>query len=595
MQAALEALKRYFGYDSFRSPQDAVITSILGGRDCFVLMPTGAGKSVCYQIPGLVRPGTAIVVSPLISLMKDQVDGLRQNGVKASCYNSSMKEAEAREVLRQLHAGELDMLYVSPERLMSPAFQNRIGQIPLALFAIDEAHCVSQWGHDFRPEYVQLGALRTKFPDVPFVALTATADRQTRNDILHRLQLVDPEVFISGFARPNIRYLIVDKSRPMTQVEQYVHGRNGESGIVYCLSRKRVEGVAEHLQKQGIAAAAYHAGLGANERSRVQDAFQNDDIQVVVATVAFGMGIDKSNVRYVVHYDIPKNIEAYYQETGRAGRDGLPSEALMLYGPGDIMTVRKLIEQSENKEQKEIELRKLNSIVEFAEALTCRRRVLLGYFGESLSSDCGNCDVCLNPPEQFDATEDVKAALMAVYETKQKFGLMHVIDVLRGADTIRVRQLGHALLDSYGKGRGRSLDQWAGLFRQMIHRGLLTQDAENFGTLKLTPLTKPILREGERVALARPRVKIEKKARKPGEVLSETDEALFQQLRLLRRAIAEEEEVPPYVVFSDQTLREMATRRPKSRVDLLNVPGVGQRKLVRYGTRFLDAIAAGHS
>ncbi len=593
MEAALPVLRKYFGYGSFRPPQDEIIDAVMAGRDCFVLMPTGAGKSICYQIPGIMRPGVGIVVSPLISLMKDQVDGLRENGVSAAYYNSTLGDQEAFEVLEKLDRGELDLLFVAPERLKSQGFQDRLHRAQVALFAIDEAHCVSQWGHDFRPDYVELGKLRPEFPNVPWIALTATADQQTRDDVLHRLNLSEPQVFISGFDRPNIRYTVVDKARPLTQVEKFILERPQESGIVYCLSRKRVEQVAAHLQRNRISAAAYHAGMPAEERTRVQEAFQKDEVQVVVATVAFGMGIDKPDVRFVIHYDIPKNIEGYYQETGRAGRDGLPSEALMLYGPGDIMTVRKLIGMSENAAQKEIELRKLNSITDFAEAQTCRRRLLLGYFGDEATEDCGNCDICLNPPESYNATADVKAALMAVYETKQRFGLRHIIDVLRGSEAERIGQFGHNQLKSYGVGKPLSVDQWGSIFRQLIHLGYLRQETENYNILKLTPLTRGILREGEEITLAKPRMKVEKKERKRrgrAGTPEEYDEELFQRLRTLRREIATEEDIPPYMVFGDQTLIHMAAHKPKSEEELLQIPGVGERKLEKYGSRFLRTI-----
>lgn len=594
MQSPEEVLQKYFGYASFRPPQGDIIASVLANKDCFVLMPTGAGKSVCFQVPAILKKGTAIVVSPLISLMKDQVDALRQNGVYAECFNSALSDAQARSVLTQLDAGTLDLLYVSPERMMSTEFQARLQRLQIALIAIDEAHCVSQWGHDFRPEYVQLGSLRPRFPTVPFVALTATADSQTREDILLRLNLNDPAIYISGFDRPNIRYTVVEKNRPMIQAETYIKGRPGDSGIVYCLSRKRVEQVAEHLQRNNITAAAYHAGLATAERNRVQEAFQNDEVQVVVATVAFGMGIDKPDVRFVIHYDIPKNVEGYYQETGRAGRDGLPSEALLLYGAGDIVTVRKLIQMGENAAQKQIELKKLSSIVDFAEALTCRRRVLLTYFGESPRSDCGNCDVCLDSPEQFDATEEAKLALMTVYELKQKFGLQYVIDVMRGSHNARITQFQHDQLSAFGKGKNRSIDEWMSILRQLMHLGMLTQDAENYNALKLTPLTRPILREGATLRLAKPRMKVEKTRNRRGRALADVpadyDEALFQRLRDLRRQISIEEQVPPYVVFSDQTLIHMASKKPASRQDLLTIPGVGERKLQTYGRRFLEEI-----
>ncbi|MDR3692843.1 MAG: DNA helicase RecQ [Fimbriimonas sp.] len=596
MNEAQQVLRKVFGYESFRAPQQEIIEAVLSNRDCFVLMPTGAGKSICYQIPALIRPGIAIIVSPLISLMKDQVDALRLNGVAAECYNSSLSQTEARRVLKGLDEGNVDLLYVAPERLMMTEFQDRLRHLPIALFAIDEAHCVSQWGHDFRPEYVQLGRLRPLFKEVPFIALTATADKQTREDVLLRLNLQDPAVFVSGFDRPNIRYTVVEKAQPLSQLEVFLRERPDEPGIVYCLSRKRVDAVADHLRRRGISAQAYHAGYGADERTRVQDAFQRDDVQVVVATVAFGMGIDKPNVRFVVHYDLPKNMEGYYQETGRAGRDGLPAEALLLFGAGDIMTARRLIEASDNPTQKAIELKKLTAMVEYAEAQTCRRRIILRYFGEHTTKPCMNCDICLVAPDSYDATDDVKKALMAVYELKQRFGLGYVVDMLRGSKSARIMESYHDSLSSYGSGKHLSGDEWASIIRQLIQRGLLIQDAENYGILKLTPETKPVLRDGVQVFLAKPRVKVEtpktkkgKKSKAKGD-LSDRDDALFQELRALRRQIADREKVPAYVVFSDETLRQMAILKPRTRAELLKVSGVGEKKADRYGSEFLLGI-----
>ncbi|OEU53439.1 MAG: ATP-dependent DNA helicase RecQ [Desulfuromonadales bacterium C00003096] len=593
-QDPLETLHSVFGYRSFRPFQQPIVEGLIAGKSAFVLMPTGGGKSICYQLPALHRDGTAIVVSPLISLMKDQVDALRVNGVRAAFYNSSLRSAEARQVLAQLHAGQLDLLYVAPERLMSEGFLERLRQLPVALFAIDEAHCVSQWGHDFRPEYVQLGNLRKLFPEVPLIALTATADAQTREEILQRLGLADAACFVAGFDRPNIRYTVVEKSKPARQLTDFLSRQQNQAGIVYALSRKRVEEVAKKLQQAGLSAAAYHAGLGDEERRRVQDAFLQDDLQVVVATVAFGMGIDKSNVRFVVHYDLPKNIESYYQETGRAGRDGLPAEALLLFGYGDIAISRGLIEQGRHQKQKRIDLHKLNAMVAFAEAQLCRRRVLLGYFGEQLAADCGNCDICLDPPELYDATEDARKALSCVFRVGQRFGAGHVIDVLRGAQNQRIKQLGHDRLSTYGIGSDQGQEVWGSLLRQLIHLGYLEQDVGNYSILKLTAAARPLLRGEEVVRLARPRVRVAaaKKPARKGAAEFHPDPELFEALRALRKRLAERDQVPPFVVFSDATLAEMASVRPTDEAALLEINGVGGRKLERYGADFLDAIRA---
>jgi len=587
-----QILLEVFGYSEFRPHQEEIIETLLSGRDAFVLMPTGGGKSLCYQIPGLLRPGVGIVVSPLISLMKDQVDALIANGVRAAFYNSSLAAAESRQVLSRLLANQLDLLYVAPERLLSSAFLDRLRGLRIALFAIDEAHCVSQWGHDFRPEYVQLGQLRDIFPDVPMIGLTATADPQTRQDLLQRLGLQQARCFMTGFDRPNIRYTVVEKQKPYEQLQAFLADRRQQPGIVYALSRKRVEEIADRLVAAGVRARAYHAGLGDRERKQVQDMFLRDNIQIVVATVAFGMGIDKPNVRFVVHYDLPKNIESYYQETGRSGRDGLPAEALMLFGYGDIAISRGLIEKGGNQDQKRIELHKLQAMVGFGEAQTCRRRVLLGYFGERLEEDCGNCDVCLNPPETYDATVDAQKALSCVFRVGQRFGVGHVVDVLRGAQTQRVRELKHDQLSTYGIGSDKVAEAWNSLIRQLIHHGYLMQDVAAYSVLKLTEAARPLLRGEEKLVLAKPRIRVKplQKKGKPQINDFDYDDELFDALRLRRKRLADEAGVPPYVIFGDATLAEMAAEMPTDLEGMLAINGVGRHKLQRFGNEFIDEI-----
>ena len=589
---ALTVLQNTFGYDKFRPLQETIVNSLINGEDNFVLMPTGGGKSLCYQIPGIVRDGVAIVISPLISLMQDQVRALQANGVAAAFYNSSLTSNEARRILAMLHNDELDLLYIAPERLMSETFLARLNEIKIALFAIDEAHCVSQWGHDFRPEYLQLDKLRKLFTNIPFIALTATADKQTRKDILNSLHLQNANIHIASFNRPNIRYTVLEKAKPYEQLTQFLNTKPNVAGIIYCLSRNRVDELANKLKNDGYSVLSYHAGLPTKQRQETQDAFQRDDINIIVATVAFGMGIDKPNVRYVVHYDLPKNIEGYYQETGRAGRDGLPSEALLLYGLGDIAIAKGLIETSNNEEQKRIERHKLNCMTGFAEAQTCRRRVLLNYFNEQLTVDCQNCDICLNPPETYDGTEDAQKALSCVYRVGQRYGVSYVIDILRGKDDDRIKQLRHDKLSTFGIGKNLSKEEWHSVFRQLIHSGYLEQDISHYSVLRLTDEARTILRKEKQLVLTKPRPKtsIKKTPKKPVITNNQYDAALFEKLRLLRKQIANQANVAPFIVFSDATLIEMATSLPTTLNQLFSINGVGQKKLDSYGELFLRVI-----
>ncbi|WNJ96585.1 ATP-dependent DNA helicase RecQ [Vibrio ruber] len=584
-------LHTVFGYQTFRVGQKDVIDAVLAGQDSLVIMPTGGGKSLCYQIPAIMQDGVTLVISPLISLMKDQVDQLVANGVAAACINSSMSREALTETYQRMNAGTLKLVYVSPERVLMADFIERLHQMQVAMIAVDEAHCISQWGHDFRPEYAALGQLKQAFAHVPVIALTATADESTRQDIQNRLHLNEPHIYLGSFDRPNIRYALLEKHKPVSQVIRFLGTQQGQCGIIYCGSRKKVEMLTEKLCQNHFRAAGYHAGMDVDERNYVQEAFQRDDVQIVVATVAFGMGINKSNVRFVMHFDIPRNIESYYQETGRAGRDGLPAEAVMLYDPADMGWLRRILDEKVDGPQKQVESHKLNAMSAFAEAQTCRRQVLLNYFGEYRQQPCGNCDICLDPPKMFDATKEAQKALSCVYRVNQNFGIGYVVEVLRGMQNIRIRENGHDQLTTYGIGRERSHDYWVSIFRQLIHKGLLQQNITRNSTLQLTEEARPLLRGEISLELAVPRLDTAVKASKAEKLTSKTyDRQLFAKLRKLRKSIADEEEIPPYVVFSDATLIDMADILPTSYGEMLAVSGVGQRKLEKYADPFLDLI-----
>lgn len=587
---AQQILLDVFGYTSFREGQEQIINQLYDGNDALVVMPTGGGKSLCFQIPALMRPGICFVISPLISLMKDQVDTLRACGVAAAYLNSSLSYAEQNQILNDMHQGKLKLVYIAPERLLRADFTERLSHLPVNLFAIDEAHCISQWGHDFRPEYALLGQLKERFPSIPLVALTATADHATQQDILARLKLDNPFVAIHSFDRPNIEYLLIEKYRPLIQLFNYMAEHKHESGIIYCTSRRRTEELSQKLIAKGLSARCYHAGLPLEERQKVQDLFIKDEIEIVVATVAFGMGIDKPNVRFVVHYEIPKNIESYYQETGRAGRDGLPAQAMLFYDPADSARVRGLLEKNENEEQLRIELHKLNTMVAFAEAQTCRRQVLLNYFGEYSNKACGNCDVCLDPPKSYDATQDAQKILSCVYRTGQHYGMGYVVEVLRGAQTARVKSLGHDKLSTFGIGQDLPVEHWLGILRQLIHRGLLMQNLTRGSALQLTQAARPVLKGEVALQLAVPRLKMVKTKKKRGASMHGAGNKLFARLRQLRKQIADREDLPPYIIFSDVSLSEMSELMPLTGSEFLNITGVGHIKLDKYGKEFLAVI-----
>ncbi|HSH97959.1 MAG: DNA helicase RecQ [Methylophilaceae bacterium] len=600
---ALATLHKVFGYSEFRGKQQAVVEHVCSGGDALVLMPTGGGKSLCYQLPALIRDGLAIVVSPLIALMQNQVEALQQLGIEAAYLNSSLNAEETQRITSQVLAGQTKILYVAPERLMVNSFLSLLQQVDthvgLALFAIDEAHCVSQWGHDFRPEYRQLTILHERFPHVPRIALTATADAPTRAEIVEQLSLENAEQFVSSFDRPNIRYRITQKNNARQQLLHFLETEHGDdAGIVYCLSRKKVEDTAAWLKDQGWKALPYHAGLDSQIREANQRKFLQDEGVIMVATVAFGMGIDKPNVRFVAHLDLPKSMEGYYQETGRAGRDGLAANAWMTYGLGDVVSMRQMLDSGDApEERKRVERQKLDALLGFCESTSCRHQTLLRYFGEEHPGDCGQCDNCLTPVDTWDATESAQMALSCVYRTGQRFGVVHLIDVLLGKSTPKIEQFGHLQLSTFGIGKAYSQAQWSSIFRQLVAAGFLESDITTYGGLKLTESAKPVLRSEQEVWLRRD-VEVTQRKTSKAERASRSKEAyaganedpLWQALKDKRMELAKEQGVPPYLIFHDTTLLEILNQKPQTLDDLAKISGVGQAKLLRYGDAFLEVL-----
>ncbi len=598
LEPALRILKDVFGYDSFRGRQGAIIERVASGGDALVLMPTGGGKSLCFQVPALLRPGLAVVVSPLIALMEDQVATLDELGVAAVALNSTLSAAEQRQIADRIRRNEIKLLYVAPERLVQPRMLEFLQDLDIALFAIDEAHCVSQWGHDFRPEYLQLGQLAELFPHVPRIALTATADMRTREEIVTRLHLQNAERFLSSFDRPNIFYRIVPKEQPRKQLLAFLKERKGDAGIVYCLSRKKVEEVAAFLSAEGFPALPYHAGLPYETRGANQKRFLNEEGLIMVATIAFGMGIDKSNVRFVAHLDLPKSLEAYYQETGRAGRDGLPANAWMAYGLQDVITLKQMLQSSEGDERhKRLEQHKLDAMLALCEQIGCRRQALLRYFDEELPAPCGHCDNCVDNVQTWDATEPARQALSAIFRSGQRYGVGHLVDVLLGKENEKVRSSGHQHLSVFGMGKALSEGEWRSLFRQLVARGLADVDLEGYGGLRLTESCRPLLRGEVSLELRRDlKPQLAAKSSSSGgssasQLVRADEREQWEALRALRRKLAEEHAVPPYVIFPDSTLLEMLRSQPGSMAEMAEVSGVGARKLERYGKAFLEVLS----
>ncbi|MQT28042.1 DNA helicase RecQ [Pseudomonas helleri] len=596
LEQAQRVLKDIFGYDSFRGRQGDIIERVANGGDALVLMPTGGGKSLCFQVPALLRDGLAVVVSPLIALMDDQVATLEELGVAAAALNSTLSAEQQRDLANRIKRGEVKMLYLAPERLVQPRMMAFLQSLDIALFAIDEAHCVSQWGHDFRPEYLQLGQLAEVFPTVPRIALTATADKRTREEIVTRLHLQNAERFLSSFDRPNIFYRIVPKEQPRKQLLAFLSERRSDAGIVYCLSRKKVDEVAQFLCAQGFPALPYHAGLPSETRAANQKRFLNEEGLIMVATIAFGMGIDKSNVRFVAHLDLPKSLEAYYQETGRAGRDGLPADAWMAYGLQDVVMLKQMLQNSEGDERhKWLEHHKLDAMLALCEETRCRRQTLLAYFDEEMPQPCGHCDNCVDGVQTWDATEPARQALSAVYRTGQRYGTGHLIDVLLGRENEKIRSMGHERLAVFGVGKARAEGEWRTLFRQLVARGLADIDIEGYGGLRLSDSCRPLLRGEVSLELRRelkPQTSVKSTSASPASQLVRGEEReQWEALRALRRKLAEEHGVPPYVIFPDSTLLEMLRSQPGTLSEMATVSGVGARKLERYGEAFLEVLA----
>jgi len=589
----LMPLKRYFGYSSFRPLQEEIIRDSLAGRDVFALLPTGGGKSLCFQLPALVRKGLTVVVSPLIALMKDQVDSLRANGIQAACLNSSLEGDQRRSVWRDLHQGKIRILYVAPERLFVGTLTEELKQWNLGAIAVDEAHCISEWGHDFRPEYRKLSELRTQFPEVPFIALTATATERVRSDILTQLNLRNPATYVASFNRPNLTYRVLPKAQAYSQIVAFLKSRPSDSGIIYCASRNSTEALAAKLNADRIPSLAYHAGLENDVRSRNQERFLRDEVRVVCATVAFGMGINKPNVRFVIHHDLPKNLEGYYQETGRAGRDGLPGECVLLFSAGDVAKQIGFIDEKTDEQERRIARQQLQQMVHYSESSECRRTDLLRYFGEAYpATGCGACDNCLSPRATYDGTLQAQKLLSCVFRIRQKsgfaVGLNHVVAVLTGSESEQVQRWGHQSLSTFGIGKDLNRNEWGAIGRELVRLGLLQQDPGQFPTISLTDEGRAALRERRVIQLTRPREAVKPRTSKPGDI--DCDELLFDKLRRLRKRLADEQGVPPYIVFGDTSLRHMARDKPVTDDGLLEIPGVGETKLRVYGEEFLTEI-----